>query len=48
MKPQVTEKNFFYIFLAVVAIAGIVILWPFFTVIVLGASLSVVLHPLYE
>lgn len=48
MKAKIMEKNFFYAFLALVALAGGIILWPFLTVIVIGASLAVVLHPVYE
>ncbi len=47
MKSKIIEKNFFYAFLALVALAGGIILWPFLTVIVIGASLAVVLYPIY-
>ncbi len=47
MKAKVIEKNFFYAFLVLVSVIAGIILWPFLSVIVIGASLAVVFHPVY-
>ncbi len=47
MQTKNIEKYFFLGFLTVVTIFVLVLFRPFFPIIVLGASLAVVLHPLY-
>jgi predicted PurR-regulated permease PerM len=47
MQPKTIEKYFFLGFLLVVILFVLAIFRPFFSVIILGASLAVVLHPLY-
>lgn len=47
MQSKNIEKYFFLGFLTVVTIFVLILFRPFFPIIVLGASLAVVLHPLY-
>ena len=47
MQPKAIEKYFFIGFLVVTTLFVLILFKPFFAVIVLGASLAVVLHPLY-
>ncbi len=47
MNTHPQGKHFFYVLFAIVAILCIVIFRPFFIVLIIGASLAVVFHPLY-
>jgi predicted PurR-regulated permease PerM len=47
MPVKKRERYFFYALFGVVAVVCLAIFWPFLTVLLLGASLAVVLHPLF-
>lgn len=47
MNAHPQGKHFFYVLFAAVAILCLAIFYPFFIVIVLGASIAVVFHPVY-
>ncbi len=47
MQTKDVEKYFFLVFLLLVTIFSLFIFRPFFSIIILGASISVVLHPIY-
>ena len=47
MISKTRGKSFFYILLSAMTLLCLVIFWPFLPIILIGAALAVVLHPIY-
>jgi predicted PurR-regulated permease PerM len=48
MKTGTLERSFFFAFLIGVGLLALALVFPFLTVIILGAAFAVILHPLFE